>query len=148
MVLWFTKNIVFVFFAEQEPLDGSIVPPGATFLNFQWILELVNFETLDPFSHSSFKIHRFSPFNQILLDLFYVSYAFKDYIPFNQILLDLFDVSYAFKDYIWVVYTVWDIFVVMLSQILLWNALEISNKSNKIWLKLLNSRILKDERLN
>ena len=128
MVLWFTKNIVFVFFAEQEPLDGSIVPPGATFLNFQWILELVNFETLDPFSHSSFKIHRFSPFNQILLDLFYVSYAFKDYI--------------------WVVYTVWDIFVVMLSQILLWNALEISNKSNKIWLKLLNSRILKDERLN
>jgi len=74
-------------------------------------LELVNFETLDQFSSSSFEIHRFS--------------------PFNQILLGLFDVSYAFQDYIWVVYTVWHIFALILSQILLWNALEISNKLNK-----------------
>jgi len=36
----------------------------------------------------------------------------------------------------------------MLSQILLWNALEMSNKLNKIWLKTLNLRISKDEGLN
>jgi len=63
-------------------------------------------------------------------------------------LLGLFDVSYAFQDCIWVVYTVWHIFTLMLSQILLWNVLEISNKLNKIWLKGLNPRISKDEGLN
>jgi len=35
----------------------------------------------------------------------------------------------------------------MLSQILLWNALKMSNKYNKIWLKGLNPHILRDERL-
>jgi len=39
-------------------------------------------------------------------------------------------------------------FVLMLIQILLWNALEMSNKLNKIWLKGLNPRISKDEKLN
>jgi len=61
-------------------------------------------------------------------------------------LLGLFDVSYAFHDCIWVVYIVWHIFALMLSQILLWNALEMSNKLNKIWLKGL--RISEDEELN
>jgi len=55
-------------------------------LNFQWILELVHFETLDQFSPSSLEIHGFS--------------------PFNQILLELFDISYAFQNCIWVVYIV------------------------------------------
>jgi len=91
-------------------------------------LELVHFETLDQFSHSSFEIRRFS--------------------HFNQILLGLFDDSYAFEDCVWVVYTIWHIFALMLSQILLWNALEMSNKLNKIWLKGLNLRISKDEGLN
>jgi len=97
-------------------------------LNFKWILELVPFETFDQFSHLSFEIRGFS--------------------LFNQILLSLFDVSYASQDCIWVVYIVWHIFVLMLSQILLWNAFEMSNKHNKIWLKWLNSRVSKDERLN
>jgi len=44
------------------------------------ILELVYFETLYQFNLSSFKIRRFNPFNQILLGLFDVSYAFQDYI--------------------------------------------------------------------
>jgi len=39
----------------------------------------------------------------------------------NQILLGLFEVPYAFHDCIWVVYIIWYIFVLMLSQILLWN---------------------------
>jgi len=91
-------------------------------------LELVHFETLDQFSPSSFEIREFN--------------------PFNQILLDLFDVSYAFQNYIWVVYNVWHIFALMLSQILLWNTLEMSNKLNKIELKGLNPRILKDKELN
>ena len=60
----------------------------------------------------------------------------------------LFDVSYTFQDCTWVVYIVWHIFVLMLSQILLWNTLKISNKLNKIWLKRLNPRISKDEGLN
>jgi len=81
-------------------------------LNFKWILELVHFEILDQFSHSSFEIHGFS--------------------LFNQILLGLFDVSYAFQDCIWVVYNVWHIFALMLSQILLRDTLEMSNKLNKI----------------
>ena len=55
-------------------------------LNFQWILELVHFETLNQFSPSSFEIRKFN--------------------LFNQTLLSLFDVSYAFQDCIWVVYTV------------------------------------------
>jgi len=97
-------------------------------LNFQWILELVHFETLNQFNPSSFEIREFS--------------------PFNQILSGLFDVSYAFQDYIWVVYIVWHIFVLMLSQILLWNLLEMSNKLNKIWLKELNLCTSKDEGLN
>jgi len=42
---------------------------------------------------------------------------------FNQILLDLFDIWYAFQDCIWVVYTIWHIFTWMLSKKLLWNAL-------------------------
>jgi len=63
-------------------------------------------------------------------------------------LLGLFDVSYAFQDCIWIVYIVWHIFVLMLSQILLWNVLEMSNELNKIWLRRLNLRISKDERLN
>jgi len=46
-------------------------------LNF---LELVNFETLNQFSPSYFKIRGFSHFNQILLDLFDVLYIFQDYI--------------------------------------------------------------------
>jgi len=33
-------------------------------------------------------------------------------------------------------------------KILSWNTLKISDKFNKIWLKKLNSRIFKDERLN
>jgi len=91
-------------------------------------LELVHFETLDQFSLSSFEICGFS--------------------PFNQILLDLFDVSYTFHDCVSVVYIVWHIFAFMLSQIVLWNALEMSNKFNKIWLKWLNPRISKDKGLN
>jgi len=89
-------------------------------------LELVHFETLNQFSPSSFKIHGFSPFNQI----------------------SLFDVSCAYHDCIWVVSIVWHIFTLMLSQIPLWNAFEMSNKLDKIWLKGLNSRISKNERLN
>ena len=91
-------------------------------------MELVHFETLDQFSHLSFEIRGFN--------------------HFNQILLGLFDVSYAFQVYIWVVYYVWHIFALMLSQILLWNVLEMSNKFNKIWLKRLNPCISKDEKLN
>jgi len=87
-------------------------------LNFQWILELVHFETLDQFSHSSFEIREFS--------------------PLNQILLSLFNVSYAFQDCIWIVYILWHIFALMLSQILLWNAFKMLNKLNKILLKELN----------
>jgi len=98
------------------------------FFNFKWILECVYFEILDQFSPSFFEIRGFS--------------------LFNQILIGLFDVSYTFQDCIWVVYVVWHIFALMLSQILLWNALEMSNKLNKIWLKWLNPRILKYERLN
>jgi len=67
---------------------------------------------------------------------------------FNQILLSLFDVSYVFQDRIWVICTIWYIFALILSQILLWNAFEMSNKLNKIWLKWLNSCISKDEELN
>jgi len=43
-------------------------------------LELVHFKTLDQFSPSSFEIREFSPFNQILLGLFDVLYAFQDFI--------------------------------------------------------------------
>ena len=91
-------------------------------------MELVHFKTLDQFSPSSFEIREFS--------------------PFNQILLGLFDVLYAFQDFIGVVYIFWHIFALMLSQILLWNMLEMSNKLHKIWLKWLNLRISKDEELN
>jgi len=67
---------------------------------------------------------------------------------FNQILLNLFDVLYGFYDCIWVIYIIWYIFALMLSQILLWNMFEMLNKLNKIWLKVLNSRISKIEWLN
>ena len=63
-------------------------------------------------------------------------------------MLTLFDISYAVEDCIWVIYIVWHIFALMLSQILLWNAFKMSNKLNKIWVKGLNSRISKDEWLN
>jgi len=39
-------------------------------------LESVYFETLNQFSPSSFEIRGFSPFNQILLNLFDISSAF------------------------------------------------------------------------
>jgi len=42
-------------------------------LNFQWILESVHFETLDQFNHSSFEMHAFSLFNQILFSLFNIA---------------------------------------------------------------------------
>ena len=91
-------------------------------------MKLVYFETLDQFSLSSFEIRGFS--------------------SFNQILLGLFDVLYAFQDCICVVYNVWNIFILMLSQILLWNAFEMSNKRNKIWLKKLNPHISRNKLLN
>jgi len=93
-----------------------------------WILELVHFKILNQFSSSSFEIYGFS--------------------AFNQILLSLFDIFYASQDYIWVVYTVWHIFALILSQIRLWNAFKMSNKLNKIWLIGLNSRISKYKKLN
>jgi len=43
-------------------------------------LKLVHFEILDQFSHSSFEIRRFNPFNQILLSLFDISSAFYNSI--------------------------------------------------------------------
>jgi len=46
-------------------------------------LELVNFETLDQSNPSSFEIHGFSPFNQILLSLFDISSAFHNSIWLN-----------------------------------------------------------------
>ena len=67
-------------------------------------MELVNFETLDQFNPPYFEIHGFS--------------------HFNQILLGLFDILYAFHDCIWAVYNIWHIFALMLNKILLWNAFE------------------------
>jgi len=43
-------------------------------------LKLVNFEILDQFNPSFFKIHEFSCFNQILLNLFDISSAFHNNI--------------------------------------------------------------------
>ena len=111
--------------------DAQITAQTHTrFYKFRIVLNifLVHFETLDQFSPSSFEIRGFS--------------------HFNQILVSLFDVSYTFQDYIWVIYIVWHIFAFMLSQIILWNTFEMSNKLNKIWLKWLNPRISKDEGLN
>ena len=71
-------------------------------------MELVHFETLDQFSSSSFKICEFS--------------------PFNLILLGLFDVLYVLWNCIWVVYTIWHIFTLILSQIIMkhaWNVKKI-----------------------
>ena len=51
--------------------------------NFQWILELVNFETLDQFSLSYFKIREFSHFNKILSNLFDILSAFHNSISLN-----------------------------------------------------------------
>jgi len=53
-------------------------------LNFQWILELVYFEILNQFSPSTFEMHGFSLFNQILLSLFDILSAFH-----NNIWLDI-----------------------------------------------------------
>jgi len=50
------------------------------FFNFNRILELVYLEILNQFSFSSFEICRFNFFNQILLSLFDVLYAFQNYI--------------------------------------------------------------------
>ena len=63
-------------------------------------------------------------------------------------MLGLFDVSYVFQDCIWVIYSVWYIFALILSQILSWNMFEMSNKLNKIWLKGQNPSISKNERVN
>jgi len=41
-----------------------------------------------------------------------------EFNPFNQILLSLSDVSSAFHDSIWIIYTVWHIFVSVLTQML------------------------------
>jgi len=46
-------------------------------------LELVYFETLNQFSPLSFEIRGFSPFNQILLNLFDLSSTFHNIIWFN-----------------------------------------------------------------
>jgi len=43
-------------------------------------MELIHFETLDQFSLSSFEIHEFSHFNQILLNLFDISNMFHNSI--------------------------------------------------------------------
>ena len=63
-------------------------------------------------------------------------------------MLSWFDVTHVFQDCIWFVYTVLHNFILIFSEILLWNALRMSNKFDKILLKWLNSRILKYERLN
>jgi len=42
----------------------------------------------------------------------------REFNPFNQILLSLSDVSNIFYDSIWIIYTVWYIFVSVLTQIL------------------------------
>jgi len=46
-------------------------------------LELVDFETLNQLSPSSFEIHGFSHFNQILLSLFDISSTFHNSIWLN-----------------------------------------------------------------
>jgi len=43
-------------------------------------LELIHFETLDQFSHLSFKIRKFSSFSRILKGLFDISYVFQNCI--------------------------------------------------------------------
>ena len=65
-------------------------------------------KTFDQFSHSSFKMREFS--------------------PFNQILLSLYDVSNTFHDSIWIIYTFWNIFASMLTQILSQTVFKMSNK--------------------
>jgi len=91
-------------------------------------LELVYLKTLNQFNHSYLKICGFSHFNQILLNLFNISFAFYNNIWFN--------IKTKMCQIIWT------------TQIQSWNAYETSNKSNKIWLKWLNSPILKDGELN
>jgi len=49
-------------------------------LNFQRILKLVYFETLDKFSTLFLEIHKFNFFNQILLNLFRISDVFHNNI--------------------------------------------------------------------
>jgi len=55
--------------------------------DFQLILELVNFETLNHFSPLSFEICVFSSFNKNLLGLFDISYVFELFILFDTFLL-------------------------------------------------------------
>jgi len=96
--------------------------------NFWWILELVYFETLNQFSLSSLEIRRFS--------------------HFNQILLSLFDILSTFHNSIWLNIEAKMCQTIYTTQLQSWDTYETSNKSNKIWLKWLNPRISKDERLN
>ena len=58
------------------------------------------------------------------------------------------NVSNTFYNSIWVVYTVWHNFTLMLTKKLSWNIFEMSNQSNQIWLKWLNSHNYKVRRLN
>ena len=51
-----------------QPILTALLKKGLNIfwsLNFQWILAVVHFETLDQFSHSSFEIRGCSPFSQI-----------------------------------------------------------------------------------
>jgi len=75
-------------------------------------------------------------------------FEIREFSPFNQILLSLFDISSTFHNSIWLNIKVKMCQRVQTTQIQSWNAFETSNKSNKIWLKLLNPRISKDEGLN
>jgi len=70
------------------------------------------------------------------------------YSPFIQILLSLFDISNELYNSIWLSIKAKMCQTIYTTQIQSWYAYERSNKSNKIWLKGLNSRISKDERLN
>jgi len=91
-------------------------------------LKLVYFEILDQFSPLFFKIREFSYFNPILLNLVGISKVFHNSIWLN-----------IKAKICQTIYTI---------QLQSWNAYEISNKSNKIWLKVLNPHISMDEGLN
>jgi len=72
-------------------------------------------------------MREFNPFNQILLTLFYILNAFHDSFLANiEAKMDQ----------------------TVTTQMLSWNAFEMSNKLNNIWLNGLNSRISKVEGLN
>ena len=93
-------------------------------------MKLVYFKILDQFSLSSFEIHEFSSFNQILLSLFDISSVFHNSIWLN--IKASKNMSNSINN----------------SNTIFWNVYETSNKPNKILLKKLNLRILKDEWLN